>query len=602
MSDSGLDYAVWRTIPGICTLGVERQKCMTLKGKPREASTQDGPQGQQAAVNTGRQPLPISSGEAEMYRTIIQTANEGIWLVDLEARTLFVNDRMAELLGYSAGEMQGRAVLEFVFPEDLPVAQQRVASTLQGHFAQFDFRFRRCDGNELPALAATSPVRDSAGQITGALGMFTDLTESKRLEQHTGKALEALLQMARTLAQPTLEARQANDERVSNLLRRLGELACTVLECKRLAIHLVDSATDFLSLGPAIGMSPQEEQIRQDHYQGRRLSEIFAAEVVKRLAAGELVLASPASDIRPVQEPLPMKQYLHVPLLSGRRLVGIMGYDYGLEEHTYTREEMALAQAVGNLLALMIDREHLTRSSRQARQQVETLEQEKNERETFISLAVHELRTPLTIISAHAQMLERAVSMDPARQAETIRKIREQTARLRRLIDDLQDVSRIAAGTFELSPELTNLNALAKSVVEEQQTTTQRHTLRLDLPPAPIAGMWDRQRLSQVFSNLLSNAIKYAEGGEIRVTLQRGAEEVQVAVQDQGTGMTADEIGQLFQLYSRLARTRQIAGNGLGLDLTRGILAAHGGRIWASSPGLGQGCTFTFTLPLSATL
>lgn len=94
--------------------------------------------------------------------------------------------------------------------------------------------------------------------------------------------------------------------------------------------------------------------------------------------------------------------------------------------------------------------------------------------------------------------------------------------------------------------------------------------------------------------------MKYSEGGEIRVTIQQDQPGVQVTVQDQGAGMTAEEIGQLFRLYSRLARTRQAAGNGLGLYLTRGILAAHGGRIWASSPGPGQGCTLTFTLPLSS--
>ncbi len=229
------------------------------------------------------------------------------------------------------------------------------------------------------------------------------------------------------------------------------------------------------------------------------------------------------------------------------------------------------------------------------------LEQEKTERETFISLVAHELRTPLTVILGQAQLLEGAAGATEARRAKGLGKIREQTNRLHRLVADLQDVSRITAGTFELAPEPVELSALAQSVVEEQQATTQRHTLRLEAPAEPLMGRWDSQRLAQVLNNLLSNAIKYSEGGEVRVTLQQSGDVVQVAVQDQGAGMTTEEISQLFQLSGRLERTRHVAaGAGLGLFLTQGIIAAHGGRIWASSHGPGQGSSFTYTLPLSS--
>lgn len=221
---------------------------------------------------------------------------------------------------------------------------------------------------------------------------------------------------------------------------------------------------------------------------------------------------------------------------------------------------------------------------------------EAQEPESFISLVAHELRTPLTVISGHVQMLERG-TMDEVKRAETLRKLREQTKRLQRLIDDLLDVSRITAGRLEITPELTDLEALARSRIEEYQATTQRHTLILDAPSEPTVGCWDRQRLSQVLNHLLSNAIKYSPQGEIRASIQRQDASVQVTVQDQGAGMTEAEISQLFQLYSRLERTRKIVGNGLGLYLSKGYIEAHGGRIWATSPGLGQGSAFYFTIP-----
>lgn len=119
----------------------------------------------------------------EQYRTIVRTANEGIWLIDTQARTLFMNERMAEMLGYPVEEVVDHAVPEFVFPEDLAGAHEHIGSNLQGRFEQFNFRFRRKDGTPLSVLACTSPVRDGRGEITGALGMFSDVSERQQLEQ-----------------------------------------------------------------------------------------------------------------------------------------------------------------------------------------------------------------------------------------------------------------------------------------------------------------------------------------------------------------------------------------------------------------------------------
>ncbi|HTK08254.1 MAG TPA: PAS domain S-box protein [Ktedonobacteraceae bacterium] len=131
----------------------------------------------------------------EQYRTIVQTANEGIWLVDQEARTLFINDRMASMLGYSVEELLGRAAVDFVFPEDLALVQEHMQHNLQGSFEQFDTRFRCNDGSTLNVLACTSPVRDGQGEIMGSLGMFTDLTERK-LEEQARLRLAALVESA----------------------------------------------------------------------------------------------------------------------------------------------------------------------------------------------------------------------------------------------------------------------------------------------------------------------------------------------------------------------------------------------------------------------
>ncbi len=115
----------------------------------------------------------------ERYRTIVETANEGVWLLDADGRTAYTNHRMAEMLGYSEEELRGLTPLDCVFPEDIAATRAHIESNIEGVSEQFDQRFRRKDGGELLTLGCTSPVRDPSGAATGALGLFSDLTDRK---------------------------------------------------------------------------------------------------------------------------------------------------------------------------------------------------------------------------------------------------------------------------------------------------------------------------------------------------------------------------------------------------------------------------------------
>lgn len=165
---------------------------------------------QQLAVTrdiTDRKTAEAALAETEeRFRGVFETAHEGIWLVDRDARTLFVNERMAELLGTSRDEMQGRAVPEYCFPEDLKDTRERIGNNLAGKPEQFEFRFRRTDGSALPVLAATNPLRDGQGRIIGAVGMFSDLSERKRAEAELQRSREALYQSEKLTALGSLLA------------------------------------------------------------------------------------------------------------------------------------------------------------------------------------------------------------------------------------------------------------------------------------------------------------------------------------------------------------------------------------------------------------
>jgi signal transduction histidine kinase len=176
----------------------------------------------------------------------------------------------------------------------------------------------------------------------------------------------------------------------------------------------------------------------------------------------------------------------------------------------------------------------------------------------------------------------------------------EQTDRLARMLNLLLDLSRVEAGRLDLSPEHIDLAELVSRVVAGVQTLSTAHRLEVQAP-ARIEGIWDTARLEQVLQNLLTNAIKYApEGGRITVLVEGDDAAATVSVRDEGLGIPAEELPHLFERFYRAEGTRSLEGNGLGLHICQAIVAAHGGRIWATSDGPGRGSTFWFTLPRPA--
>jgi signal transduction histidine kinase len=130
----------------------------------------------------------------------------------------------------------------------------------------------------------------------------------------------------------------------------------------------------------------------------------------------------------------------------------------------------------------------------------------------------------------------------------------------------------------------------------------ERARVDVALPDAPLAGEWEQQRVEQVLANLVGNALKYSpESERVSVTVERRAREIQVAVGDRGMGIPPEELPRLFGRFYRTpqALASGLSGTGLGLYISRGIVVAHGGRIWAESPGEGRGATFRFTLPVA---
>ena len=223
-------------------------------------------------------------------------------------------------------------------------------------------------------------------------------------------------------------------------------------------------------------------------------------------------------------------------------------------------------------------------------------------RAEFLGMVSHELRTPLTTIKGSAATLLTASStLSPAEMGDFFRIIDEQADHMRSLISDLLDVTRIEAGTLSVTPEPTVVAALVNQAREVFLRGGARNSIEVDLPSdLPRIGA-DRQRMMQVLTNLLSNASKYSrDKSAIRVSASVEDVYVAISVSDEGRGVSAERLPHLFRMYSRIDSedlSRHLAGEGLGLAICKGIVEAHGGRIWAESEGPGLGTRFTFTVP-----
>ncbi len=221
------------------------------------------------------------------------------------------------------------------------------------------------------------------------------------------------------------------------------------------------------------------------------------------------------------------------------------------------------------------------------------------QQEGLLGMVSHELKNPLTVASLSAQLLHQSLEQAKmVHELSYVQKLGEQHRRLEHLIDDLLDATAIEAGTLRLRPVPFAIDDLVQEIVEQLTQVYPTHRLLIE-ETAAIVVTADRERTRQVINNLLTNAIKYGSATEpILLRLQVSAAEVQVQVQDGGTGIPVEQQARIFERFYRVtgASQREATGLGLGLYLTAQIVRQHGGRLWVESAE-GMGSIFSFTLP-----
>ena len=289
------------------------------------------------------------------------------------------------------------------------------------------------------------------------------------------------------------------------------------------------------------------------------------------------------------------RDYLGLPMMVGGRCVG--GLVFGrFGGPVFPSEHIRLAEFIAWHVGQLLENRRMARriASLEAQRELARMQDE------FVSTVSHELRTPLGFIKGYTTtLLRQDAEWDASTRVEFLRIIDEEADRLRELIDNLLDSSRLESGAIGMTREPTRIAPLLRSVAERAQSAYPEMPLRVEAPDGlPILEV-DSTRIAQVLDNLLSNAAKYAPGAAVELRARRDGEAVTIEVEDHGPGIAPEHASQMFQRFYRVPETqRTVRGTGLGLYICRKIIESHGGQIGVESQP-GRGTRFYFTLPLA---
>lgn len=281
-----------------------------------------------------------------------------------------------------------------------------------------------------------------------------------------------------------------------------------------------------------------------------------------------------------------------VPLIARGRTLGAITLVSAESGHHYTDEDLQVARHLARRSALAVDNARLYQDAQRALEI----------RSRFLSIASHELQTPITLISGYMQVLTGGLSADSLANPRAVRAlevVNRNIIRMRRLIHELLDASRIEAGSLEFRYTECDLAEVVREAVIDMRVMEPKIEFVLKAPEGPVPGRMDRQRIETVINNLLTNAVRYGNrAGRVEVTLDTDGESCRLSVRDYGIGVPPEQRERIFEQHFRAANAEQFQGGlGLGLFISKTIIDRHGGTIGVEDAP-GGGSIFYFTLPI----
>ena len=507
-----------------------------------------------------------SPGQRDWLRVALDKIEDAVVTTDAQGLVTFLNPAAERLTGMDAEAARGRPFAE-VLPL-LDAGSRQPAAIVLDHPATAVHRtlFAGATGRERRLDVTVTPCHEDDAGCTGAVLVAHDITSA---EQGAEQALRDSEERYRVFVEQSSEGiwrfemeeptpiDLPEDEQVDRFYRYAVLAECNVV------------------LAQMYGMRDEREIV------GNRLGQFL-----------------------PATDPHNLK-YLRNFVQSGYRLTGAESHEVDAEG----RPKVFLNNLVGvvedgklvRAWGTQLDITEQKRLEEELRRRAEELIGADRRKDQFLAMLAHELRNPLAPIRNAVELMRQVETLDPSFQPSR-EMVERQVKHLARLVDDLLDVSRITQGSIRLRKEVLDLGTIVQRAVEGTRPIIEgrAHTLSVQLPTEPVRLEADPTRLEQVISNLLNNAAKYTmPGGHVWVTASREGEEAVVRVRDSGIGVPPDVLERVFEPFVQsdgsLARTD--GGLGVGLTLVRSLVEMHGGRVEATSPGLGQGSEFVLRLP-----
>jgi PAS domain S-box-containing protein len=566
----------------------------------------------------------LTESEAS-YRRVVDTAQEGIWILDSNQKTNYVNPRLAQMLGYESKEIVGFSMDKFIYGEDQAEHLRRLRERKEGKNDQYEFRFRKKDGNPIWTIISATAILDPRGQFLGAFAMFTDITRMKRDE----RILQARLHLLEfSSIHPLTEVLQET-------LHTIGGLVNSPIGF----YHFLESDQKTLSL--RVWSTPNDPQ--SPHWQGEDPHYRLEGGGIWKECIRErrkIIIndftAIPNHPEMPAEHVQIFREMV-VPVFRGSLIVAVLGvgnkpsdYDendvdlvstladlaWDIAEQKRAEENIQNAQfelkrlltetdqSRRALLSVVQDQKIAEDKIRQMNQELEQrvrdrtiqLEASNKELEAFAYSVSHDLRAPLRALDGFSNALVtdyRNVLDDQGK--HFLARIQEASQRMGQLIEDLLNLSRITRCEINLEP--VDLTAMVKQITDEFHEQAPDRRVKFEISPG-LNARGDQKLIRIALENLLSNAFKFTRNQEnaiIEVGKLEKMGECVFFVRDNGVGFNMAYAEKLFIPFQRLHSIHEFPGTGIGLVTVQRIISRHGGRIWPEA-SLNRGATFYFTL------
>jgi len=542
------------------------------------------------------------------YRELANSLPQIIYETDEKGNLIFVNQKSIDIIGYSQRDFdRGLNVIQIIAPFDRDRAKINIQKIMKGELTSgTEYFLQRKDETIFQASFYSNPIKKD-NKIIGIRGFAIDITKRKKAEEREKKNIQNKLFLSETALQ--LNRFSTNTDIFNYIGEKLAMLTKNtyIIIAKSNEItkqYIITNHFGYVKLKEfihkMIGRNPQGMIL---NYDDKRWQKKFIRGRIEKIFEEDfksIFLPQISKDIsKSVKNFINVNEIYMIPLHIEDNIFGFVSL---VAHKNNIVDNIDIIELFINQASLAINRIDAEEKIKQQNIQLRRLNQIKTE---FLNNTSHELRTPMTAMKGYLQMLLKKTLGDLNEQQKyAIDVILRNTKRLDNLVQDILDISQLESGHMKFILKKADVKQLIDDSVDLiiPYADLKNIKINVDLKKSIPEVIFDYDRIKQVVDNLLNNAIKFSsEGSIINLRVKKHMENVLFEVEDQGIGISKDNLKKVFEPFYQVGSgvDRVFGGTGLGLSISRGIIQAHGGKIWVNSR-LAKGSTFKFSLPLQS--